>query len=75
MYASATPSGAPAVHAEPTVTLALPKAGLRSDDARRVVGALYLADIAVPPHALERAGIAYRSPFARGPVVTLAPSP
>ena len=67
--------GEPAVDAEATVTLALPKAGLRSDDGRRVVGALYLADIAVPPRALERAGIEYSSPFTRGPVVALQTPP
>lgn len=68
-------SGEPAVDAAATVTLALPKAGLRSDDGRRVAGALYLADIAVPPPALARAGIQYSSPFTRGPVVALRRPP
>ncbi len=39
----------PAVRAAATMTLALPKAGLRMPAARAVVGELYLADISVPP--------------------------
>ncbi len=39
----------PAVHAAATLTLALPKEGLRASDAERYVGELYLADIGVPP--------------------------
>lgn len=36
------------VHATATLTLALPKVGLRAPDARGVVGELYLGDIGVP---------------------------
>ena len=54
------------------MTLALPKAALRDDRARRLVGRLLLADIAIPPAVLEGVGIRYRSPFSRGPVVRLA---
>lgn len=39
----------PAVRATATMTLALPKAGLRSEAATGIVGELYLADISVPP--------------------------
>ena len=39
----------PTIEAEATMTLALPKTGLRTDAARPYVGALYLADIGVPP--------------------------
>jgi len=39
----------PAVRATATLTLALPKTGLRSPDAEGFVGELYLADIGVPP--------------------------
>ena len=39
----------PAVRATATLTLALPKRGLRTDAAREHVGELYLADIGVPP--------------------------
>jgi NAD(P)H-hydrate epimerase len=39
----------PAIRATATMTLALPKEGLRSEAAREYVGELYLADISVPP--------------------------
>jgi NAD(P)H-hydrate epimerase len=39
----------PSVRATATMTLALPKDGLRTAGARKVVGELYLADISVPP--------------------------
>ena len=39
----------PAIMAEATLTLALPKEGLQHDAAKRQVGELYLADISVPP--------------------------
>jgi len=39
----------PAVRATATMTLALPKEGLRTSEAREAVGELYLADIGVPP--------------------------
>jgi NAD(P)H-hydrate epimerase len=38
----------PVVNASATLTLALPKIGLRAADARNVVGELYLGDIGVP---------------------------
>lgn len=39
----------PCIKATATLTLALPKQGLRSQSARRHVGELYLCDIGVPP--------------------------
>lgn len=39
----------PTVRATATMTLALPKEGLRSSNAQSVVGELYVADISVPP--------------------------
>jgi NAD(P)H-hydrate epimerase len=60
-----------AVRAEATLTLALPKAALRGEDARQLVGELLLADIGIPPSVFERLAIAYRSPFSRGPVVRI----
>lgn len=39
----------PAIQASATLTLALPKEGLRAPGAERSVGELYLADIGVPP--------------------------
>jgi NAD(P)H-hydrate epimerase len=64
-----------AIRAEATLTLALPKAALRDEVARAVVGELYLADIAIPPAVFERLAIEYRSPFSRGPVVRLVEAP
>jgi len=66
-------AGEPAIRAEATMTLALPKAALRAEGARPLVGRLYLADIAIPPAVLERVAIRYRSPFSRGPVVRIVP--
>jgi NAD(P)H-hydrate epimerase len=39
----------PAIKASATMTLALPKEGLRQQGAEELVGELYLADISVPP--------------------------
>lgn len=45
----------PAISATATMTLALPKQGLRSNAASALVGELYLADISVPPALYGRA--------------------
>jgi len=55
-----------AVHADATITLALPKIGL---DQPRSVGDLYLADISVPPAVTERIGGIPGPPFGRGPIL------
>jgi NAD(P)H-hydrate epimerase len=39
----------PAIKAAATMTLALPKEGLRAPDAVKQAGELYLADVSVPP--------------------------
>ena len=44
----------PAMEAAATLTLALPKQGLRSPAAREQIGELYLADIGVPPALYKR---------------------
>lgn len=44
----------PAIEAAATMTLALPKEGLRASEAEEVVGELYLADISVPPDLYGR---------------------
>ena len=49
----------PAVVASATMTLALPKAGLRSPAASGVVGELFLADIGVPPELYGGSGLNY----------------
>ena len=42
-----------------TMTLALPKTGLRPE----LTGELFLADLGIPAGAFRRAGIPYASPF------------
>jgi NAD(P)H-hydrate epimerase len=56
--------GTPCLVAEATLTLALPKRGLRH--APEVVGVLFAADIAVPPSVYARLGIRIAAPFAAG---------
>ncbi|MEJ2706513.1 MAG: NAD(P)H-hydrate epimerase [Anaerolineales bacterium] len=46
--------GRPMIRAAATLTLALPKTGLMSEQARFYVGELYLADIGVPPELYRR---------------------
>lgn len=58
----------PCVEASATLTLAMPKIGLRASTARRFVGELYLADIGVPPAAFEGAPQA----FVRGDIVRVS---
>lgn len=47
----------PAIEATATLTLALPKVGLRAVEWRPHVGELYLADIGVPPELYARPSI------------------
>lgn len=61
----------PFVHALATLTVALPKEGLRAPGAAAAVGELYLADISVPPAVYARLGVAYRSPFGASTIVRL----
>ncbi len=63
----------PAIRATATMTLALPKEGLRAEPAEQVVGELYLADISVPPglYRREPLGLEVGPIFARGDVVRL----
>jgi NAD(P)H-hydrate epimerase len=62
----------PHVRALATLTLALPKEGLRTPTAREAVGELALADISVPVAVYERLGLRFPSPFTDGPVVRIA---
>jgi NAD(P)H-hydrate epimerase len=59
----------PHIRAAATLTLALPKEGLRAGDAADVVGDLYLGDISVPSAVYERLGLSFDSPFGRSPLV------
>jgi NAD(P)H-hydrate epimerase len=61
----------PHIRAAATLTLALPKEGLRSGDAADVIGDLYLADISVPPALYERLGLSYSSRFGRSSIVEI----
>ena len=63
---------ASAVDATATMTLALPKEGLRNPGIRRNVGDLYLADISVPPELYARfLDLEVPPIFAKGDVVRL----
>ena len=64
----------PAIHATATLTLALPKVGLRAAEAEGDVGELYLADIGVPPSLYTSPSLALPPVgplFATGDVVRL----
>jgi NAD(P)H-hydrate epimerase len=61
----------PAIRAGATLTLALPKTGLRAPGAARFVGELYLADIGVPPALYRAMGIDASAVFARDDVLRL----
>ena len=63
----------PAIKAAATMTLALPKTGLRRGDAEIQVGELYLADISVPPalYAGPTLGLQVGPVFARDDIVRL----
>jgi hydroxyethylthiazole kinase-like uncharacterized protein yjeF len=47
----------PAIKADATLTLALPKEGLRGSESAKQVGELYLADISVPPELYAGEGL------------------
>ncbi len=47
----------PTIEAAATMTLALPKTGIVSDAAAKVVGELYLADIGIPPELYAHPGL------------------
>jgi NAD(P)H-hydrate epimerase len=64
--------GDPCVRATATLTLAMPKIGLRPG--RAAVGELYLADISVPPSVYLRVGHKVDPLFARGTVLRVGES-
>lgn len=63
----------PCIRADATLTLALPKTGLLTPEARSFVGDLYLADIGVPPelYAAPSLGLHVVSPFGTDTIVKL----
>ncbi len=64
----------PAIRAAATMTLALPKEGLRADGVTRHVGELYLADIGVPPslYAGAELGLEVGPIFSSGDILRLS---
>ncbi|MDL1885503.1 NAD(P)H-hydrate epimerase [Anaerolineae bacterium CFX8] len=63
----------PAIRADATMTLALPKVGLRVGAARDHIGELYLADISVPPalYAMPSLGLNVPPLFAHSDILRL----
>ena len=59
----------PHVVADATMTLALPKVGLRGQDS---VGELYLADISVPPSVYDTMGVGPAPDFTESSVVRVS---
>lgn len=55
----------PYVRADATLTLALPKQGLREPEGQKAAGALYLADTGVPPALYQTLGLKVGTIFAR----------
>lgn len=62
--------GDPCIVADATLTLALPKVGLRA--APQVVGELFAADISVPSSVYRAMGLHLSAPFAAAPIVRVA---
>lgn len=65
----------PAVRATATLTLALPKVGLLSPAARAIVGALYVADISVPPGLYQHLGLDIGPLFAGDTIIPVPVTP
>ncbi len=59
----------PTIRAAATLTLALPKQGLLTPEAKKYVGELYLADISVPPELYAKMGITVPSLFAESDII------
>ncbi len=63
----------PAIRAEATLTLALPKAGLLQPHAREWVGDLFVADISVPDAVYRRLGLSIGPVFAQSDILPILP--
>jgi NAD(P)H-hydrate epimerase len=63
--------GNPCVRAAATLTLALPKTGLLTPEARPYTGELYLADISVPPELFARLGVAAPPLFIKDTIIRI----
>ena len=64
----------PAIRATATMTLALPKEGLRTPGVAAIVGELYLADISVPPTLYAEPALQLKvgSIFAQSDIIRLS---
>jgi len=63
--------GSPCIRATATLTLALPKMGLLTPQARPYVGELFLADIGVPPELYRQLGIEVDRLFADDTIISV----
>lgn len=61
----------PAIRANATLTLALPKQGLLNPRASSFVGELYVADISIPPELYKKMGISVPPLFERQDIVRI----
>lgn len=61
--------GNPCIKATATLTLALPKTGLLTQQARDYLGELYLADISVPPELYQHLGVEVPNLFAEDSIL------
>ena len=63
----------PVIKADATLTLALPKQGLFSDEVKAIRGPLYLADIGVPPilYQERKLGLKVAPIFAFGDILLI----
>lgn len=59
----------PCIRAHATLTLALPKTGLITPQAKSIVGDLYLADIGVPPELYKSLEMDINSPFTSDTII------
>lgn len=64
--------GQPCIRANATLTLALPKIGLLTQQASPFVGDLFLADIGVPPELYRRLGIEIGPVFAEDTIIPIS---
>jgi len=60
------------IHANATLTLALPKVGMREDGASEYLGELYIGDISVPTRLLREIGIDVEHLFTFFPIVKVS---
>lgn len=60
---------APAIEAYCTMAIGLPAKGLFSEDARHLVGELFLADCGIPAELYHRMGIDVQLPFAENSII------